>query len=172
MRSRARKPGIRAVMRVTAEQNAAHSCAGRWYIGIEVVREVGSRTAADFYGHILAELSAHNAFNVAFFSGKVAPVVIAVIAAVLELRRVVANVELRQAAVGVALYLTLTAVRPAPNVAEWVFYTSVTYNVSGVGNARSVVNGIIDDTGSVTERIGSTAWNERVIAVIGIPIRG
>ena len=95
--------------------------------------------------------------NVAFLSGKVAPVVVAVIAAVLELRRVVANVELRQPAVRVALYLTLAAVRPTPNVVEGVFYSSVTRNVGGVGNARAVVNGIIDDAGSVTERIGSTA---------------
>lgn len=118
---RERKPGKRAVVRKPAEQNAPHSHAGSGYIGIEVVREVGRRTAANLSRHILAELSGKYGLNVTFLAGKVAPVVVAVIAAVLELRRVVANVELRQPAVRVALYLTLAAVRPAPNMPKGVF---------------------------------------------------
>ena len=94
VRIRVRKPGIRAVVRTTAEQNAPHSHAGSGYIGIEVVREVGRRTAANLSRHILAELSGKYGLNVTFLAGKVAPVVVAVLAAVLELRRVVANVEL------------------------------------------------------------------------------
>lgn len=121
VRRRVRKPGTRAVGRRTAEQNAPHSHAGSGYIGIEVVREVGRRTAANLSRHILAELSGKYGLNVTFLAGKVAPVVVAVIAAVLELRRVVANVELRQPAVRVALYLTLAAVRPAPNMPKGVF---------------------------------------------------
>ena len=50
-------------------KNAAHGCAGRRYIGIEVVREVDSRTAAHLYGHILAVFAGHDALNVAFRTG-------------------------------------------------------------------------------------------------------
>ena len=155
-----------------AEQNAAHSHAGRGYIGIEVVREVGGRTSANLYGHIVAELAAHDALNVAFFPGKVAPVVITVVAAVLELRGVVANVELRQAARFFALYLTLTAIRPAPNMAEGVFYSSVRRNFERIGYARAVVYALFDNAGSVAERIGCATRYDGIIAVIGVPIRG
>ena len=149
-RNRRRKPGRRAVIRITAEQNAAHGCAGSRYIGIEVVRHVCGGTAANLSRHIVAVLAAKVELRVTLASGKVAPIFVVVVTAVLELGRVVANVELRQAAVGFALDFTFAAVRPTPNMTEWVFYTSVTRYVESLGNTATVVYGVADYPGVVT----------------------
>ena len=94
MRSRIRKAGIRAAIRATAEQNAAHSHAGSRYAGIEVVRHIGGGTAAYLSRHVVAELATKVELRVAFTSRKVAPIFVVVVTVILELGRVVANVEL------------------------------------------------------------------------------
>ena len=68
MRIRARKAGIRAVIRTTAEKHAPLSGIA-CYVRIEVIGEVSSRTCAYLYRHILAVLANHHNFNVAFLSG-------------------------------------------------------------------------------------------------------
>ena len=87
-RMRIRKPGMRAVIRVTAEQDTPHSRAGSRYIGIEVVRKVGRRTCAYLHRHDVAVFAYHHALNVPLFSRQFSAHVVVVITTVLELGRV------------------------------------------------------------------------------------
>lgn len=68
MRIRVRKAGIRAVIRSTAEKHAPLSGIA-YYVRIEVIGEVSSRTCAYCCRHIFAVLANHHNFNVTFIAG-------------------------------------------------------------------------------------------------------
>lgn len=141
---RERKPGIRAVMRSTAEQDTPLCYAAGWYVGIEVVGKVGSRTCAHFRRHIFPVFAYHHALNITFLTWKFAAFYVIVIVGILVVCRVVASIERTYAAVRIRFNSAFASIRPTPNMPERVFYSryegTFTLTTTPVSYSSGMVN--------------------------------